>query len=142
MEDLTQQQELFCKYYTTKGHLFDNATLAYAEAYQYDLPKDENGKIIVESKDYNTCSALGSRLLVNDKVKARIQALFLALLNDQTMDARLGEIVVKGKDTDAIQGLKIYNDLKQRITKKLDITSGGRPLSGASDEELDAIANS
>lgn len=140
MDELTMQQELFCKYYTSKGSLFDNATLAYAEAYQYDLPKDDNGKIIVESREYNTCSALGSRLLTNDKVKARIQALYLELLNDNTMDARLGEIAVKGKDTDSIQALKIYNDLKQRITKKIDITSAGRPLGGLTDDELDKLA--
>lgn len=140
MDELTMQQELFCKYYTSKGSLFDNATLSYAEAYGYEIPKDENGKNIINSKEYNICNANASRLLANDSIKARIQALFLELLNDNTMDARLGEIAVKGKDTDSIQALKIYNDLKQRITKKIDITSAGRPLGGLTDEELDKLA--
>lgn len=135
-KELTQSQELFCRLYTSKGTYFDNATLSYAEAYQYELPHDEKGKIIVDSKEYNTCKANASRLMTNDYIQRRIEKLFVDLLNDTTMDARLSEIATKGKDTDSIQALKIYNDLKQRITKKIDITSAGRPLAGLSDEEL------
>jgi phage terminase small subunit len=137
--ELTQQQELFCKLYTSKGEYFDNATLSYAEAYQYELPKDENGKNITDSKEYNICKANASRLLANDNIKSRIRTLFVELLNDTEMDARLAEIATKGKDPDSIQALKIYNDLKQRITKRIDITSANRPLGGLSDDELKAL---
>ena len=138
--ELTQQQELFCRAYTSKGEHFNNATLAYAEAYSFDLPKDENGKIIISSKDYNTCSVSGSRLLLNDKITNRIRTLFLEYLNDNEMDSRLAEIATKGKHTDSIQALKIYNDLKNRITKHIDITSANRPLAGLSDDELNNLA--
>jgi hypothetical protein len=139
-QQLTQQQELFCKLYTTKGTYFDNATLSYAEAYSYEIPKDEKGKNIVESKEYNICSANASRLISNDKIRDRIRDLFLELLNEATMDARLSEIATKGKDTDSIQAIKIFNDLRQRITRKVDITTGGRPLANLSDEELQTLA--
>lgn len=139
-QELTQQQELFCKLYTTKGTYFDNATLSYSEAYGYELPTDEKGKIIVDSKEYNTCKANASRLMTKDYIRDRIRDLFLELLNEATMDARLSEIATKGKDTDSIQAIKIFNDLRQRITRKVDITTGGRPLANLSDDELKALA--
>lgn len=137
---LTPQQQLFVKLYTTKGDTFCNATLSYAQAYQYELPVDEKGKIINDSLEYNTCSANGSRLKGNDKVARAIDEGMVALLNDISVDSRLSEILHKGQEQNSIQAIKIHNDLKQRITKKLDITSAGRPLQGLSDEELKQLA--
>lgn len=140
MTTLTPQQALFCKLYTKRGDTFGNATLSYAIAYDYELPKDDNGKNIITSSEYLTCSANGSRLLTNDNVEKAIQQGMLELLNDNAVDARLSEILYKGQETNSIQAIKIHNELKQRITKKLDITSGGRPLGNLSDEELQRMA--
>lgn len=140
MDKLTLQQELFAKLYTTKGDTFRNATLSYAEAYDYDLPRDEKGKIIVGSKDYNDCSSHGSRLFRNDEIKKKIRDNFLLLLNDLDMDARVAEIAQSDNEANALQAVKIHNDLKQRITKKIDITTQGRPLANLSDEELERLA--
>ena len=137
---LTPQQELFCKWYTTKGDTFSNKTLSYAMAYDYDLPRDENDKIIVSSKPYNTCASNGSRVYFDDKVQSKIRTLLLEMLNDATVDARLNEILIGGQEANSIQAIKIHNDLKQRITKKIDITSAGRPLQALSDDELKALA--
>ena len=142
MDDLTLQQQLFVKYYTTKGATFNNGTISYALAYDYELPKDDKEKIDYESKEANICASNGSRLLLNDKVSKAIERKMVEMLNDTAVDARLNEILQGGKDTDSIQAIKIHNELKQRITKKLDITSDGRPLSGVSDAELDKLANS
>lgn len=142
-DSLTPQQEYFCRLYTTKGDTFSNATLSYAEAYQYELPKDEKDKLILDSKEYNICASNGSRLLTNDKIIARnIRLLNDSFNDDAVADARLNEILIGGKDTDSIQAIKERNSLKQRITKKLDITSAGRPLASVSDDELDKLANS
>lgn len=137
---LTPQQQLFVKYYTTRGDTFNHGTLSYSLAYEHELPTDENGKIIVDSKVYNMCKSNASRLLLNDNVRKQIQENMVALLNDTAVDERLTEILFKGQEQNSIQAIKIHNDLKQRITKKLDITSAGRPLQGLSDEELKQLA--
>lgn len=158
---LTSKQELFCKYYTTLGDTLFNGRLSYAKAYGYDLATastvrimemviDKDGKEVQQGvigsseleKMENYCTVGGSRLTVwNDNVIARIHELTLANFNDDTIaDKRLEEIIQRGKDTDAIQAIKHRNDLKQRITKKLDITSANRPLAGLSDDDLRKMA--
>lgn len=135
-KELTPQQELFCVAYTRKGSTFSNITLSYAEAYDYDLERDENGKININSKEYRLCSANGSRLFGNDNVRGRIRKIWLERLNEEEMDARLSEIALNGQETNSIQAIKHFSELKGRITKKIDLTTAGRPLQGLSDDEL------
>lgn len=157
---LTIKQELFCKYYTTMGETFGNATTSYAKAYGYDLEsadtvretetvKEGNKDVIKEifgtselDKMTHYVQTAGSRLLAwYDVINDRIQTLLLEQFNDDTIaDKRLEQIILKGKDTDAIQAIKHRNELKSRLTRKLDITSAGRPLAGMSDEDLRAMA--
>jgi len=83
----------------------------------------------------------GSRLIRNDKILARIKFLLLEQFNDDNAsDYRLMEIIIKGKDSDAINAIKHRNDLKQRITKKVEMTTQNRPFSHLTDTELKAIA--
>ena len=134
---LTPEQEAFCVAFTTKGEYARNATHSYAFAYGFDLPRKENGDIDYLSKDYKTCQASASRLLLNPNIQARVKEIYTIRFNDTSeADARVQDIIEHGKDTDAIQAVKLQADLKQRITKKLDITTQGRPLAGLSDEEL------
>lgn len=60
--------------------------------------------------------------------------------DDDVFDARLVEIVKRGRDADAINAIKHRSDLKQRITKKIDITTAGRPMANLDDAELLKIA--
>lgn len=137
---LTPQQEHFCILYTSRGEFGRNAYKSYAEAYGFDIPLTETGGIDYKSSEYRTCSANASRLLTTPNINSRIKEIYLTKFNDSTeVDARLTEIIESGKDTDSIQAIKIHNDLKQRITKKIDITSAGRPLQSVSDEELKAM---
>lgn len=136
---ITPQMEDFCQAYTTKGDTYGIAYKSYSFAYEIPIPLTESNEINYKSSEYAVCQSSGSRLLLKDEIKARISAILLAKLNDANVDTRLADIIEGGKDTDAIQGIKIFNDLKQRITKKLDITTGGRPLAGLSDEELDNL---
>lgn len=152
-EKLTDQQELFCRYYTTPDtDTFLNATIAYAEAYGYDLAslskeraKDSDNKDIPNTSEYerayNTCQANGSRLLSNDMVRERKDTLLVAFFDsDIVADARLQTIILKGNDTNAINAIKHRSELKQRVIKKLDITTANRPLGNLSDEELLKLA--
>lgn len=138
---MTHERELFIKYYTTKGRTFQNGTLSYALAFNHDLPTNEKGKIIVDSKEYNTCKSGASRLLLDDEVSKQIREKMVALLNDTAVDERLSEILFKGQESNSLQAIKIHNDLRQRVTKKIDITTQGRPFANLSDEELQKLAS-
>ena len=137
---LTPEQEQFVINYTTKGDFYSNGVLSYANAYGYALNYREDGKPDSKDNDYSTCNACASRLLQKDNIKARIQEIYLSMWNENAVDARVSEILHKGQEANSIQAVKIFNDLKQRITKKIDLTSGGRPLGGLTDEELDNLA--
>lgn len=138
---LTPEQEQFCILYTSRGDFSGLGYKCYAEAYGYDLPLRDDGEIDTKSKDYATCRACASKLLTVPSIGERIRDIYLEKFNDKDIDARLNEIIYNGAESNSIQAIKIANDLKQRITKKVDITSGGRPLAGLSDEELQALAD-
>lgn len=130
------QQELFIKWYTTPGDTFCSGLHSYAMAYDYELPRRNDNSIDTNSSEYNSCKANASRLLFNDAIRDAIRDELLQQFNDKTADAKVAEIMQRGRDGDALQAVKIYNELKQRITKKVDVTTQGRPLSGLTDEEL------
>lgn len=137
---ITPQNETFCQAYTTKGETFSNAYKSYAFAYDIEIPRLEDNAYNYKSSEYAVAQNGGSRLLLKPEIQERIKSILLKRFEDVSFaDARIQEIIENGKDTDAIQAVKVLNDLKGRITKKLDITTQGRPLSGLSDEELQAL---
>lgn len=133
---LLPQQELFCQWYTTPGETFCHGTYSYSRAYEHELATNSNGTVIVGSPNYLACKANASRLMFSTHVRERITELLMAQFNEKTADAKVAEIMQRGKDSDALQAVKIFNDLKQRVTKKIDVTTQGRPLAGMTDEEL------
>ena len=108
-----QRRELFCRYFTQNDELFNNATLSYAEAYEYKLDElseeavysepDEKGhrEKIDDSeytKAYNVCSVNGHRLLRSAKIQERIVALRNELLKDDIVDSELSKVIKQNKD--------------------------------------------
>lgn len=138
---LNPEQEIFCMAWTSQGDTFHNNTKSYAEAYGYNLPLREDGGVDTTSAEYLACKANGGRMMFNPSVRTMIQELFLKQFNEKVADARTSEIMIHGKDADSLQAIKIYNDLKQRVTKKIDVTVAARPLAGLTDEELEALAS-
>jgi hypothetical protein len=151
MEDLTLQQEKFCRLYTQNDELFGNGTLAYAEAYGYDLDAESKERPILSENPltygesdytlaYNTCSVNASRLLRSDKIQDRVTVLLNELLKDEVVDSELARIIKGGrKDSDRMTAIKEYNALKQRVTKKMDITTKGESINTA-DPKAVAVA--
>ena len=137
---LTPHGELFVLAFTTRGETFCNNTKSYAEAYQYDLPRRDDGSIETKSEEYHICKSNGGRMLFNPSIRQAIQDKFLEYFNEKVADARVSEIMLNGKDADALQAVKIFNDLRQRVTKKIDVNVTARPLAGMSDEELEKLA--
>lgn len=140
---LTSEQEIFCHYYSQNSELFGNATLSYAEAYDYKLDDLSREKPILEYNDknepiewgksqyqiaYDQASAFGSRLMRKDKIQKRVRTLLNEMLKDEVVDAQLAEIILEGNDGDKIQAIREYNKLRQRIVDKKDITSAGKAI--------------
>jgi hypothetical protein len=137
-EALKAKRELFCRYYTQNQELFGNATLSYAEAFDYKLDElsregvyeeiesedgtIEQGKLLEPSeydKAYHTCSVLSSRLLRNADIQARITALLNELLKDNIVDSQLAKLITQDSDNTAkIAGIREYNKLRGRIIDK------------------------
>lgn len=149
---LTLKQDKFCRLYTTEGDTFGNGSLAYALAYGYDLlgasredETDENNRIIKDSSEWfktnNTCGSSASRLLRNGKIVKRKNQLLVAGLNDEMVDAKLKEHIVKARADVSLNAIKHYADLKGRVIKKIDLTTKGNSLTGMSDAELEAMTN-
>lgn len=138
-EDLTHKQELFCRFYTQNEETLLNGVLSYAEAYGFDLDSLSEEPVYAEDKitilqqsqyklAYHYCGFAASRMLKNDKVARRVNVLFNELMREEIVDARLMRIILKGKDNDSLAAIKEFNSLKQRITKKLDLTTKGESL--------------
>lgn len=138
---LNPEQDMFCGAYTTPGETFCNNTKAYAVAYGYILPLKDDGEVDTKSAEYLACKANGSRMMFNEKIRNAIQSKLLEQFNDKTVDARTSQILLAGRDSDSLQAIKMYNELKQRITKKVDVSVIARPMANLSDEELERLAS-
>lgn len=150
LHNLNAQQESFCRYYTQDSDLYGNGTLSYALAYGHDLEnasrirtKGEDGLEIEGSSDFdkmeNLCAASASRLLRNDKVLTRIVTLQNKMLRDEIVDAKHADLIMNGKQEVKLGAIKEYNNLRGRITKKLDVLSGGEKLSEGNQELKEMI---
>lgn len=119
--DLNPKQELFCSLYATETEFFGNGVQSYIEAYDPDQTRPNW---------YKSACVCASQLLSNIKVIARInQILEETGLNDAFVDKQLSFLMTQHADfTNKLGAIKEYNKLKQRITEKQDITSGGKPI--------------
>lgn len=121
---LNAKQELFCKLFASDREFFGNGTQAYIEAYNIDIAKPGG---------YSTARANAHRLLTNADILSRINELLeTGVLNDENVDKQLGLIMMQNADFNSKLGaIREYNQLKSRITKKIDHTSGGQPMNVA-----------
>lgn len=138
-QGLTHKQELFCRFYTQNEETLLNGVLSYAEAYGFELESLSHDAVYSEDKEtilqqspyklaYHYCGFAASRMLKNDKIALRVNTLFNELMREEIVDARLMKIILKGKDNDSLAAIKEFNSLKQRITKKLDLTTKGESI--------------
>ena len=129
---LTLNQRLFCEYYILGGKdedgkfMLGNATRSYALAYGKSL----KGK-------YNLCKSEGSNNLTKPNLLEYCKQLLRDTgFRDEVVNSRHLQIILDGKDSDSITAIKEYNQLKGRITKKVQTTDMGVKIS---DEELDKM---
>jgi hypothetical protein len=139
---LKPQHELFCQLYVKNAELFGNATQCYAEAYNFKLDElseerpvdEETGKETGGSERQlaeATCASNGSKLLRNAKIQERITILLNEMLKDEVVDAQLAKVILQNDNPAAkMTAIREYNKIRQRITEKVDLTSGGDKVQG------------
>lgn len=135
-DKLPPKQELFCKLFATEREFFGNGTESYIEAYDIDLSK---------KGAYAGARASASRLLTKANILQRIDELLeVGVLNDQFVDKQIAFLIAQNAEFSTKLGaIKEYNALKNRITKKLDVTTQGEslnPYNALTAEELRKLA--
>jgi phage terminase small subunit len=133
-DKLTEKQEAFCQYYAQLSDTYNNGTWSYALGYGHDLENaskvdyeldDKNHKIPYSSsydKMANMCAVEAHRLLRTPKIIERVRDIKSTHVeDDKIIDSRMMDIIQNGKDTDALAAIKHRNDLKQRVTRKVEL---------------------
>jgi len=112
--ELNPEQELFCKLFATTREFFGNGTQAYIEAYDIDIK---------HKGAYASARTCASNLLTNLNILDRINELLeLGGLSNERVDKELLFLITQDAEFSAKLGaIKEYNQLKNRIQKKLDI---------------------
>lgn len=136
LNKLPPKQELFCNLYATEREFFGNGTESYIEAYNIDLNR---------KGAYAGARASASKLLTKSNILKRIDSLLEAsVLNDQFVDKQIAFLIAQNAEFSTKLGaIKEYNALKNRITKKLDLTTQGEslnPYSALTQDELRKLA--
>jgi hypothetical protein len=117
MEKLNLKQEEFCKLYVLADKdFFGNGVAVYVEVYKPDKTK---------KNWYKSACVRASQLLSSLKVCNRINELLEeGGLNDQFIDKQLLFLATQHADFGAkIAAIKEYNQLKTRITKKIELNA-------------------
>jgi hypothetical protein len=139
-KDINAKRELFCRYYTQNSELFGNATLSYAEAFDYkldELSRDDaiydevideetgavsQGKLITPSsydRAYHVCGVESSKLLKKPEIQQRVRTLLNELLKDEIVDSELARLIQQDRDLPTkIRSIGEYNKLRGRIIDK------------------------
>lgn len=113
-KDLTEKQKLFCYLFTTDKDCFGNTTKAYRTAFNCT---------------YDSAKANGARLITNDSIIAYINKLLDDSFSEKEADRALSSVMRQTKDLPSrVAAIREFNKLKQRITEKTDVTSGGEPI--------------
>lgn len=137
---------LFCTYYTMGGATFGNATLSYAEAYDFNLDELDHEPTMVRVKgkkklqpfgpseydrQYAVCSANGHRLLRNADIQDMLTKSLNDLLKEEIVDREMAKLILQDHDLGAkTSNIREFNKLRGRITKKVDHSTLGEPITG------------
>jgi len=111
---LTLRRKRFCELYATDREFFGNGVQSYGEAYDIDVSKKGG---------YNTAKVNAHKLLTSTNVLAYINDLLQVTLNEEHVDKQLAFLITQDADFGSKLGaIREYNALRQRITKKLDVS--------------------
>lgn len=121
-DGLNQQQELFCQLYINADReVFGNGAQCYIEVYGA-----EHFKKYKKQMSYIVAASLASRLLTKVKIIDRINSLLsTGGFNSENVDKQHLFLINQHADLKTkMAAIKEFNELKNRIQKKVDINIG------------------
>lgn len=125
--------EKFCQLYSSNKEFFGNGVQSYVEAYNINLQK---------KGAYAAARANASQLLTKTNILKRIDELMDIYINDQVVDKELAFVILqKSELSSKVAAIREYNQLKQRIKNKLELT-GNLEINQALDEIKQVIDES
>ena len=118
---LKPAEEAFCQLYANSSEYFNNATLSYAVAYNYNLD-DILDKDEYQTK-YNSARVLGSKILTKVYIRERVSQILRENLTNDKIDEELSWVAKQRKDLGAkMRAINEHNKLKGRIEEKMKHT--------------------
>jgi len=132
-DKLQPKQLLFCEFYAGLADraYMANATLSYIHAYGIDTPttrifkKWKKGEKAYwdNTKEYKYAKSEGHRLLQNPTIKETIHKMFRQRFNEDHVDNELLKVIDQDEDRmSKVAGIREFNALKGRITKKIKLS--------------------
>lgn len=105
---LTLQQEMFCRYFTSPSEFYGNGIQSYSLAYNHDISSP---------RGYAVARSRASSLLSSLNIMTRIDDLLQTTgLNDQNVDKQLLHVIVQNAEySSKVAAIREYNKLKKRI---------------------------
>lgn len=155
-ETLKITHEIFCQNYAgmSDRSMMSNGTLSYLDAFGIDtsttkvryraLPKSKQHPDGVPSRwdytsEYKTARNLSSRLVAKVHIRLRIHQLFKILFSNDIIDNELLKVIMQDADPKAkVMGIREFNELRGRITKKLKLS--GTMTSNLNETQMRVIA--
>lgn len=109
-ETINLRQKKFCELFATDKEFFGNGTQSYIEAYS------------VPASKYNSAGACAARLLKDVKILAYIDNIMAECgFNNQHANKQLSFLMTQNAELGVKLGaIRHFNDLKQRITQKIE----------------------
>jgi len=122
---LKPADEAFCRFYAGDSSVFNNATMAYAFAFNKEIPEKDGTeeKALERKKILAICATQASMLLRNPNIQRRCQEVLSALCNDHFVDREMTYTIAQRKDLGSkMRAVSEYNKLKKRVSEKVEHT--------------------
>ena len=109
--ELSLEQEEFCKNFASEREFFGNGVQSYIDAYGIDVSK---------KGQYDVAKAAAYTLLTKVYINARITELLESGgLNDANVDKQLGLVINQNAELgNKVAAIREYNKLKKRVAKE------------------------
>ena len=130
------KHERFCQLFVNGGpDYFNNATMSYAEAFDYELETLSQGVLVGKKKvrknvphdysgKYAVARACGNRLMISADIKQRVQFLFLENFSEDVHDRELQKLITQDEEkSPKVAALRLAAQLKGRIIDKTALTN-------------------
>ena len=128
--ELNPNEKMFCQLYFRSGEFFGNGTWSYIRAFDFDIPLVARSYLTnKQKKQYDVARDGSSRLLAKACLIKEGDKILKSTFNAMAVDKELNKVITQDKDrVSKVMAIKEFNQLQNRIQKKIDLTSKGEKI--------------